>query len=287
MMIKRFLSLSLALVLLLEISCLFSCSNSKGEKTEILLSPDEQRLNLALESFRNIYYKNGYEEEINAIADKIQSNSAEFIQDINNLISSDENNLLLIVDKKHYIPNSFVPEDLVALKKNNDYAINRTDLSLRVCVEEALRKMAIAAKEDGISTLLVSSTYRSYDYQKTIYERNVKQMGKEAADRESAVPGTSQHQTGTAIDFGSITDEFAETKSGKWLVENAHKFGFSLSFPQGYEPVTGYRWECWHYRYIGQPAVFMQEKWFNNIQQYMFDFIELYKTAKIEILEEN
>ena len=81
---------------------------------------------------------------------------------------------------------------------------------------------------------------------------------------------------------GAEADEFAETKSGKWLAENASKYGFSLSFPQGYEPVSGYRWECWHYRYIGHAAVFMQEKWFNNIQQYMFDFINFYRTAVID-----
>ena len=285
-MFKKFFNVFLIVFMLLEISCIFSCSKSKETESEIVLSPDEQKLLVALDAFRNVYYKNGYENEINAIADNIQSNTADFLQDINNLIASDDNNLLLIVDKKHYIPNTYVPEDLVPLKKNSDYAINRTDLSLRVCVEEALRKMAIAAKKDGIPNLLVSSTYRSYDYQKNLYARNVKQMGKEAADRESAPPGSSQHQTGTAIDFGDITDKFATEPSGIWLAANAGKYGFSLSFPQGYEPVTGYRWECWHYRYIGLPAVFMQEKWFNNVQQYMFDFIEFYKNAKIELVEE-
>lgn len=285
-MLKKFLYTIFACAFVFEISLLTSCDKKMEKEPEIVLSPEEQKLVIALESFRNIYYRDGYEEEINAIADNIQGNSVEFLQDINNLISSDENGLLILVDKKHFLPNSFVPEDLIPLEKNNDYAISRTDLSLRVCVEEALRKMALAAKEDGISNLVVSSTYRSYDYQKIVYERNVRQMGKEAADRESAAPGTSQHQTGTAIDFGSITDEFAETKSGKWLAANAHKYGFSLSFPQGYEPVTGYRWECWHYRYIGQPAVFMQEKWFNNLQQYMMDFIDLYRTAKIPVNQE-
>lgn len=285
-MLKKFIYSIFVCAFIFEISLITSCDKQKEKEPEIVISPEEQKLAIALEAFRNIYYKNGYEEEINAIADNIQTNSTEFLQDINNLISSDEHGLLLLVDKKHFLPNSFVPEDLVPLEKNNNYAISRTDLSLRVCVEEALCKMALAAKEDGISNLVVSSTYRSYDYQKTIYERNVRQMGKEAADRESAAPGTSQHQTGTAIDFGSITDEFAETKSGKWLAANAHKYGFSLSFPEGYEPVTGYRWECWHYRYIGQSAVFMQEKWFNNLQQYMMDFIDLYKTAKIPVVQE-
>lgn len=275
-MTKKIFLLMLSLVMLLGISC----SKKEPVEPEIVLSPDEQKLLVALDSFRNIYYRPGYEAEIDAIADNIQGNTADFIQDINNLIASDENGLLLLVDKKHYLANTFVPEDLVDLTKNPDYAINRTDLSLRVCVEEALRKMAVAAKAEGI-TLLVSSTYRSYDYQKNLYARNVKQMGKEAADRESAPPGASQHQTGTAIDFGDITDKFATEPSGIWLAANAGKYGFSLSFPQGYEPVTGYRWECWHYRYIGQSAVFMQEKWFNNVQQYMLDFIHFYKNADI------
>lgn len=275
-MTKKIFLLMLSLVMLLGISC----SKKEPVEPEIVLSPDEQKLLVALDSFRNIYYRPGFEAEIDAIADNIQGNTADFIQDINNLIASDENGLLLLVDKKHYLANTFVPEDLVDLTKNPDYAINRTDLSLRVCVEEALRKMAVAAKAEGI-TLLVSSTYRSYDYQKRLYERNVREMGKEAADRESAMPGSSQHQTGTAIDFGSITDAFAEHESGIWLAENANKYGFSLSYPQGYEPVTGYRWECWHYRYIGQSAVFMQEKWFNNVQQYMLDFIHFYKNADI------
>lgn len=277
-MTKKIFLLMLSLVMLLGISC----SKKEPVEPEIVLSPDEQKLLVALDSFRNIYYRPGYEAEIDAIADNIQGNTAEFIQDINNLIASDENDLLLLVDKKHYLTNTFVPDDLVALTKNSDYAINRTDLSLRVCVEEALRKMAVAAKADGIR-LLVSSTFRTYDYQKRLYERNVRELGKEAADRESAVPGASQHQTGTAIDFGSITDAFAEDDSGIWLAANAHKYGFSLSFPQDYEPVTGYRWECWHYRYIGQSAVFMQEKWFNNVQQYMLDFIHFYKNAEISI----
>ena len=275
-MTKKIFLLMLSLVMLLEISC----SKKEPVEPEIVLSPDEQKLLVALDSFRNIYYRPGYEAEIDAIADNIQGNTADFIQDINNLIASDENGLLLLVDKKHYLANTFVPEDLVDLTKNPDYAINRTDLSLRVCVEEALRKMAVAAKAEGI-TLLVSSTFRTYDYQKRLYERNVREMGKEAADRESAMPGSSQHQTGTAIDFGDITDKFATEPSGIWLAENANKYGFSLSYPQGYEPVTGYRWECWHYRYIGQSAVFMQEKWFNNVQQYMMDFIDLYKNADI------
>lgn len=136
--------------------------------------------------------------------------------------------------------------------------------------------MAAAARADGV-TLVVSSTYRSWDYQKKVYERNVRELGREAADRESAMPGASQHQLGTAVDFGSITDAFAETKAGLWLVENAYAYGWSLSFPDGYEAVTGFRWESWHYRYVGIEAASLQREWFGDVQQYMIEFVDAWK----------
>jgi len=138
--------------------------------------------------------------------------------------------------------------------------------------------MSLAAQKDGVY-LVASSSYRAYEYQVEVYERNVRLSGKETADRESAQPGKSQHQLGTVIDFGSITDEYAETKAGKWLAANAGKYGWSLSFPDGYEDVTGYRGECWHYRYIGIEAVRFQQKWFSDIQQFMLEFIHAWQTA--------
>ena len=202
----------------------------------------------------------------------ILANKEQFLNDVDAVLAADKDYLLTLVDKKHYLSKDYVPEDLVPLVKNNHYAINRNDLSLRIPVEKALCVMSDAAANDGI-TILVSSTFRSYDYQSKLYARNVKQLGQAAADRESAKPGASQHQLGTAIDFGSITDDFVETKQGKWLAKNAMKYGFSLSFPDGYEDVTGYRYECWHYRYIGIEACKMQQKWFGNIQQYMLEFL--------------
>ncbi len=208
----------------------------------------------------------------------ILANKEQFLADMDTVLAADKDYLLTLVDKQHYLSKDYVPEDLVPLVKNNHYAINRNDLSLRVPVEKALCIMSDAAANDGI-TILVSSTFRSYDYQSKLYARNVKQLGQAAADRESAKPGASQHQLGTAIDFGSITDDFVETKQGKWLAKNAMKYGFSLSFPEGYEDVTGYRYECWHYRYIGIEACKMQQKWFGNIQQYMLEFLYAWDKA--------
>lgn len=233
---------------------------------------DEKNLSLLLDNglYKNIF--TDVKSECGIISQNILDNKKEFLQELNQVLENDKNNLLVLVDKTHFLRNDYVPEDLVPMVNNTDYSVNKSGMELRSCVENALRLMAIDAKNEG-NPLLVSSCYRSYDYQKRVYERNVRQMGKAAADRESAMPGTSQHQLGVAIDFGSISDEFAETAAGKWLSENAAKYGFSLSFPQGYENVTGYRWECWHYRYVGKEAVKFQEKWFGNIQQYMMEFI--------------
>lgn len=217
-----------------------------------------------------------YLAEKNEIAHRILENQENFLRDLERLLLKDTMNLLRLVDKKHFLEKEDNPKDIIPLKPNNAYLLNRNDLSLRDFVEDALRKMSFAAKDEGI-TIVASSTYRSYEYQEGLYERNVKELGQEAADRESARPGTSQHQLGTVVDFGSITDEFALTKAGIWLDNNASRFGFSLSFPQGYEEVTGYRWESWHYRYIGLDACLFQEAYFNNIQQYMLEFIHLWK----------
>ncbi len=201
------------------------------------------------------------------------------VLDAEKLYRQDDLPLYYLIDKKHYVSSDYVPLDLVPLEKNSLYNINRKDLSLRPDAEASLRLMAAAAKEDGI-TLLVSSTYRSYDYQKRLFQHWVDVDGLEEAERESARPGTSQHQLGTAIDFGSITDDFAETAMGKWVYARGPEFGWSLSFPMDYEDVTGYRWESWHFRFIGEPACRFQKKYFGNVQQFMLEFIDAWKQSE-------
>jgi D-alanyl-D-alanine carboxypeptidase len=121
----------------------------------------------------------------------------------------------------------------------------------------AFEQMAIDARVAGFE-LVAFSTYRSYEYQETLYNNYVSRDGQENADRYSARPGYSEHQTGLAFDVGEkgkedlwLTDEFGETEAGKWLVENAHKYGFILRYPQGKEAITGYMYESWHFRYLG------------------------------------
>jgi D-alanyl-D-alanine carboxypeptidase len=185
--------------------------------------------------------------------------------------------LRCLVDKQHPLPPGYEPEDLVELA-GPSYRLDRPGLHLRRPAAAALEEMAAAALEEGIS-LRIASAYRSETYQEEVYERNVREMGKEAADRESAPPGRSQHQLGLALDFGPIDDSFAETPAGRWVAANAGRFGWSLSFPPGCEGITGYRWESWHYRYVGRELHSFIKSYFGGIQQYALAFIHEWAAA--------
>ena len=189
---------------------------------------------------------------------------------------ADDLSLYYLIDKAHPVSADYVPRDLMPVTRNALWNVNRNDLSLRPEAYRALEDLARAAQRDGI-TLLVSSTYRSYSYQEALFARYVREDGLAQAERYSARPGTSQHQLGTAVDFGSITDDWADTAMGKWVYAHAADYGWSLSFPQGYEDVTGYMWECWHFRYIGTELCRFQKKWFGGIQQFMLEFLDAWK----------
>ena len=213
-----------------------------------------------------------------------EENKTEFIKDLYAILEEektfrqDDKSLFFLIDKKHTASSSYAPKDLVSLKKNSLFDLNKAGMKIRPEAYSALNEMAQAALNDGIR-LLVSSAYRSYSYQENLFNYWVSVDGLEEAERESARPGTSQHQLGTAVDFGSISDDFDKTQMGQWIYKNAADYGWSLSFPKGYEDVTGYRWECWHFRYIGKNACLFQQKWFGGIQQFMLEFIDCWKNC--------
>ncbi len=213
-----------------------------------------------------------------------EENKTEFIKDLYAILEeektfrADDKSLFFLIDKKHTASSSYAPKDLVFLKKNSLFDLNKAGMKIRPEAYSALNEMAQAALNEGIR-LLVSSAYRSYSYQENLFNYWVSVDGLEEAERESARPGTSQHQLGTAVDFGSISDDFDKTQMGQWIYKNAADYGWSLSFPKGYEDVTGYRWECWHFRYIGKNACRFQQKWFGGIQQFMLEFIDCWKNT--------
>ncbi|TQR21484.1 M15 family metallopeptidase [Psychrobacillus vulpis] len=122
----------------------------------------------------------------------------------------------------------------------------------------AYEEMAAEAKLSGYN-LVAFSTYRSFDYQTQLYNKYVSNDGQEEADRYSARPGYSEHQTGLAFDIGEqhfeqhfARESFGETEAGKWVAANAHKYGFIMRYPNGKEKITGYMYEPWHFRYVGE-----------------------------------
>ncbi|MDR2516800.1 MAG: M15 family metallopeptidase [Spirochaetaceae bacterium] len=190
--------------------------------------------------------------------------------------------LHVLVDKSHPLGEGYAPDDLVELGgPGAPYHVTRRGMTLRAAAARALHEMAREAERDGL-TLTVGSAYRSYDYQVEVYGRIVREMGVEAADRESARPGYSQHQTGLAVDFSPIDDRFADTPEGRWVRDNAERFGWSVSFPEGGADITGYRAESWHYRYLGRDLAAFTAAYFGGIQQYALRFLHEWEQAEQE-----
>ena len=126
--------------------------------------------------------------------------------------------------------------------------------------QTAFNDMKAAALTDGIN-LWVCSGYRSYKTQKNLYNSYVNRDGKAKADTYSARAGYSEHQSGLAIDINVASSSFNDTNEAKWLNDNAYKFGFILRYPNGKTNETGYKFESWHYRYVG---VDLASKLYNN-----------------------
>lgn len=205
----------------------------------------------------------------NHLKSAILANPQAFLEDYKPLLTQPAD-LLVLVDKKNEIPSDYEPDDLVALKAPS-FVANRSDLKFRKAYLPSLTALVTAAKKEGLK-LSVSSAYRSWIYQKDLFQRYVTKDGLATAERYSARPGRSQHQLGTVLDFGSVTPEFAATPEGQWLAAHAGEFGFSLSYPEGQEALTGYVFEPWHFRYIGVAAAGVQKKWFANLQQRLTEF---------------
>lgn len=158
---------------------------------------------------------------------------------------------ILLVNKENGLESEYEPDNLV----NVNTRTNQKILMEKEAAEK-LQEMFKAAENDGIELVPVSA-YRTYDYQKNVFDQSVKSQGIEYTKRYVAVPGYSEHQTGLAIDVGSpedttLTDNFENTNAFRWLQKNMHDYGFILRYPKGKENITGYKYEPWHIRYVGK-----------------------------------
>lgn len=154
---------------------------------------------------------------------------------------------LVLVNKYTKLDENYKP-NLVTMSNVYSYE----NMQMETTAYEYFKKMVDAAKKDDIKLYNISS-YRSYSTQNYLYNNYVNNHGKTAADTFSARAGYSEHQTGLATDINTAnsSDHFENTKEYKWLIENSYKYGFILRYPQGKEYITGYKFEPWHYRYVG------------------------------------
>lgn len=153
---------------------------------------------------------------------------------------------VLIVNKTYPLPQDYVPQNTYKDATGLSYCSECLDKEAYAKYEE----MDADATSLGLN-IWIQSGYRSYGLQETLYNNYVNRDGKLAADTYSARPGHSEHQTGLAFDLNSITDEFQYTDEGKWVNENAYRYGFIIRYPKGKEDITGYKYESWHLRYVG------------------------------------
>jgi D-alanyl-D-alanine carboxypeptidase len=171
------------------------------------------------------------------------------------LQEAESKGLLLLVNKKQPISPDYKPEDLQEIR---DFVPDRSPETryMRAEAADAFHNLVEQAAQDGI-VIKMTTAYRSYGFQKLLFDSYVEKEGEEMANTFSAKPGQSEHQTGLAVDVSSpsvdyqLSDDYGKTAEGKWVAANAYRFGFILRFPEGKEDITGYQYEPWHLRYVG------------------------------------
>ena len=184
--------------------------------------------------------------------------------------------MAVVVNKQRSLPDGYEPPDLV--EPNVKFSFNEKveKRLMRQEAAEALEKLFEGGKQDGIHLFAVSG-YRSYKRQVTVFNSNVKRNGREYAEKVSAVPGKSEHQTGLAMDVSSesasfgLEQMFGDTPEGKWLAEHAAEYGFIIRYLEGKEDVTGYVYEPWHIRYVGVDLAKEIEAAGVTLEQYLDD----------------
>lgn len=166
-----------------------------------------------------------------------------------NLISNDDASKIdVLVNKYHKLDENYEPSDLTIIDSKYASGTQKLRKEAQIKFEEMASDMA---KEN--LKIYAGSTYRSYTYQKGLYDRYVKKDGFAAAETYSARSGYSEHQLGLAVDIvNGKWDYLSENdKEYDYLVKNSYKYGFILRYPRGSEYITGYMFEDWHFRYLG------------------------------------
>ncbi|MCK9857928.1 D-alanyl-D-alanine carboxypeptidase family protein [Paenibacillus sp. ATY16] len=165
--------------------------------------------------------------------------------------------IAVLVDKQYKLPDNYEPKDLVYPDVRFTFSEKIEKRKMRKEAAGALEELFAGAEKDGIHLAGVSA-YRSQETQKKLFNNYVARDGLEKAKTYSAFPGTSEHQTGLAIDVSgsdgkcAATDCFGGTPEAEWLADHAPEYGFIIRYPEGKDAITGYKYEPWHLRYVGK-----------------------------------
>lgn len=153
---------------------------------------------------------------------------------------------------------------------------------INVCVAENLEKMISDAKKEGV-VLWISSGYRDIKLQTKLFNRQVERekskalISSEEAEKRAAKvvakPGTSEHNTGLAVDFNGVENDFYKTKEYKWLMDNAHKYGFIERYQKKWKDYTGVVYEPWHFRYVGKELASKIKESGLCMEKYVADYL--------------
>jgi len=182
--------------------------------------------------------------------------------------------MLVVVNKKYSLPIDYKPSDLVVPNVSFSYSGVLEQSYMRAPAAKQMEKMFAAAKSEGV-TLNAVSGFRSGARQKVLYNNYVARDGKAAADQYSARPGHSEHQTGLTFDISSpsvgngLTAALGDTKEGKWIANNAAKYGFIVRYDRGFQSRTGYTYEPWHIRYVGVDVATQIKNNGQTLEEYM------------------
>ncbi len=188
--------------------------------------------------------------------------------------------LFSLVTKKNSL-DKYRPNDLVSLSE-----FGAPDKYIRKVAYENLKNMISDMNKENLKIIIISA-YRSYNTQKSLFAFYYRIFGK-SAFQFSAEAGHSEHQLGTTLDFGvgdkniDLQGAFALTGQGQWLRNNAWKYGFVMSYPEGKNETTGYIYEPWHYRYIGKEA---SREFYNStssvsLEEYLIEYPQFIKTIE-------
>ena len=187
----------------------------------------------------------------------LKSDDKDFYTDIKNVTNTESYTVL--VNKNNKLSEDYIPNNLEMISLKYAYE----NKYLKKVAKEAFEKLSYDASLLGYR-IIATSAYRDYKYQEELFNYYVKEKGLEYALMCSAKSGHSEHQTGLAVDVEGSNfdyDEFENSKEFDWMNKNAHKYGFILRYPKGSEHITGFKYEPWHYRYVGiDEATYIYEK---------------------------